>query len=203
MSEAFAQAFLAAQKEFPTIAKGRTADMGNYKYSYADLGDVLDSALPILHKHGLALSQPPVSAPGQVGVLTRLIHESGHVEDCGELLLSAGNTPQSAGSALTYARRYAACAALGIVADEDDDGRAASRHVAVESPPEDAGAWLAGAVQIFGEWTADQRRETVSQVMKELGVSNPMSMSDAKRVHKQASEIYYQAFPPTGDEAPF
>lgn len=130
----FAAAFLAAQKEFPTIAKGRTAKIetnkGSYSYSYADLGDVLDAALPILHSHGLVLSQPLVSHEGRVGVGTRLYHESGHVEEFGELLLSAGGTPQTAGSALTYARRYAACAALGIVADEDDDGRAASR------PPE-------------------------------------------------------------------
>lgn len=130
MSAEFAAAFLSAQKEFPTINKGKTAKIetskGSYSYSYADLGDVLDTALPILHKHGLVLSQPLVSSDGRVGVGTRLYHESGHMEEFGELLLSAGNTPQTAGSALTYARRYAACAALGIVADEDDDGRAAS-----------------------------------------------------------------------------
>lgn len=131
MTAEFAEAFLAAQKEFPTINKGKTAKIetnkGSYSYKYADLGDVLDSVLPILHKHGLGLSQPLVAADGRVGVGTRLYHTSGHVEDFGELLLPAGNTPQVAGSALTYARRYAACAALGIVADEDDDGRAASQ----------------------------------------------------------------------------
>ena len=127
----FAEAFLAAQKEFPTIAKTKTAKIptkagGEYSYKYADLGDVLAVALPILHKHGIALSQPPASEAGRVGVATRLIHVSGHVEDSGVLLLAAGDNAQAAGSAMTYARRYAACAALGIVADEDDDGAAAS-----------------------------------------------------------------------------
>lgn len=129
----FAEAFLAAQKAFPTINKGKTAKIettkGSYSYKYADLGDVLDAVLPILHDNGLSLSQPLVASNGQVGVGTRLYHTSGHVEDFGELLLPAGGTPQVAGSALTYARRYAACAALGIVADEDDDGRAASQPV--------------------------------------------------------------------------
>jgi hypothetical protein len=35
-------------------------------------------------------------------------------------------TPQGYGSALTYARRYALAAMVGVVADEDDDGNAAS-----------------------------------------------------------------------------
>jgi hypothetical protein len=127
--EVFNKALLAAQREFPPIGKGRTAEMGNYSYKYADLGDILEAVLPILHKHGIALSQPPVSESGAVGVHTRLLHESGHVEDCGALLLSAGSNPQAAGSAMTYARRYAACAALGIVADEDDDGKAAVKDL--------------------------------------------------------------------------
>lgn len=125
---AWMEAFLAAQKEFPTIAKTKTADTGSYTYKFADLGDVLATALPILHKHGLALSQPLVSSDGRVGVGTRIYHEKGHVEEFGELLLPSGNTPQTGGSALTYSRRYAACAALGIVADEDDDGAAASKR---------------------------------------------------------------------------
>lgn len=135
----FNQALLAAQKEFPTIAKTKTATIptnsGSYSYKYADLGDVLDQALPILHKHGLALSQPGVSRDGRLGVLTRLVHQSGYSEDCGEVLLPAGNTPQAAGSAITYARRYGACAALGIVADEDDDAASVTR--AIEDPYQD------------------------------------------------------------------
>ena len=42
-------------------------------------------------------------------------------------LLMAKQDPQGQGSAVTYARRYSYCAALGIVADEDDDGQAASQ----------------------------------------------------------------------------
>ncbi len=169
--ELFNKALLAAQREFPTIHKGKTADMGNYSYQYADLGDIFDSALPILHKHGIALSQSPVSESGMVGVQTRLIHESGHVEDCGALLLPAGNNPQAAGSAMTYARRYAACAALGIVADEDDDGRAASQPPEPELTPE----------QIAAKGTNRLKAEALEL----LGDSD-----EAKALYKQAVAVY-------------
>jgi hypothetical protein len=41
-------------------------------------------------------------------------------------LLLAKSDPQGQGSAITYARRYALMAVLGLVADEDDDGNKAS-----------------------------------------------------------------------------
>lgn len=166
MTAEFAAAFLAAQEEFPTINKGKTATIktntGSYSYKYADLGDVLDAVLPILHKHGLGLSQPLVAADGRVGVGTRLYHTSGHVEDFGELLLPAGSTPQVAGSALTYARRYAVCAALGIVADEDDDGRVASEP-SKPSPQQVTNKLKAEALDLLGD--ADEAKAIWAQAL--------------------------------------
>jgi hypothetical protein len=110
---------------------------------------------------------------------------------------------KSTSKAAQMAYKYALTQVLQIgSADADPDGES-PESVASENPPADAGTWLASAVQMFKEWSVDDRRETVSQVMKELGVSNPMSMDDARLVHKQASEIYYETHPPTGDEAPF
>jgi excinuclease UvrABC ATPase subunit len=42
-------------------------------------------------------------------------------------LTPAKNDPQGQGSAITYMRRYALSAILGIATEEDDDGNAASR----------------------------------------------------------------------------
>jgi hypothetical protein len=39
---------------------------------------------------------------------------------------SPGSDPQKMGSGITYARRYSLCAAFCLVAEEDDDGNAAS-----------------------------------------------------------------------------
>jgi hypothetical protein len=126
------EAFVKAQAEFPSIHKDKTATIetkkgGQFSYSYADLPTILEQVNPVLKKHGFAVGQAVVSEDGNVGVETRIYHKSGHVEAFGPLFLPSGDDARSAGSAVTYARRYSLCAALGIATDEDDDGAAASR----------------------------------------------------------------------------
>lgn len=129
---AWAEAFAKAQAEFPAIHKDKTATIptkngGSFSYSYADLHTILEAVNPVLKKHGLVVAQAAVSLNGGVGVETRVYHiESGHVEAFGPLYLPAGDDARGAGSAVTYSRRYSLCAALGVVADEDDDGAAAT-----------------------------------------------------------------------------
>jgi hypothetical protein len=119
------EAFAKAQAEFPTIPKTKTADMGTYSYTYADLGDIIEAVRPILVKHNLAFAQSAVTQDGKIGIETRIYHTAGHVEIFGPLYLPAGNDARSAGSAVTYARRYSLTAALGITSDEDADGAGA------------------------------------------------------------------------------
>ena len=125
-------ALVAALNEMPDITKGKSAKVemkggGHYSYSYADLGDVLTAVRPVLKKHGLAVLQD-VTSPGSgvVAVATIIVHTSGARDVYGPLVMPAGGTPQALGSAITYARRYALLAALGI-ATEDDDGQAAAK----------------------------------------------------------------------------
>lgn len=125
-------ALAAFQAEVPTIAKGRTAKItstkGSYSYKYAALEDIMAAIRPVLAKHGLAITQNAVSENGNVGVSTTIHHGTEAIES-GVLLLPAGGTPQSAGSALTYARRYSLSAALGIATEEDDDAAGATQSV--------------------------------------------------------------------------
>jgi len=97
---------------------------------YPSLPALLDHVRPVLAAHGFALSQPALSdvPAGCVGVQTQLLHTSGVVWDGGTLLLPAPPDAQKSGSAITYARRYALCALLGIAGDDDDDGSAATRR---------------------------------------------------------------------------
>jgi hypothetical protein len=103
---------------------------GSYSYKYADLGVILDTIREPLAKCGLSFFQAPVNNErGELeGVQTILMHESGEHIVFEPVLIKAGSgaTAQQVGSALTYARRYSLCLALGIVADEDDDGNSAS-----------------------------------------------------------------------------
>lgn len=119
-----AAALVKAQSEFPTIPKNSVNPF--FHSNYADLGDVKAVAGPILSKHGLGVAQFPTTLASGPGLTTILLHESGQfLSDTMPLLLAKADS-QGQGSAITYARRYAYMAALGLVADEDDDGNAST-----------------------------------------------------------------------------
>lgn len=126
-----APALVAALGELEDVPRGRTANVGTYNYRYADLGAVLGAVRPVLARHGLCLSQTPEVDDGAVVVATTIWHASGQWLAAPPLRLPAGDTAQSVGSAITYARRYTALAVLGM-ATEDDDGAAAGRSA---NPP--------------------------------------------------------------------
>lgn len=125
-----AAAFVAALGQVGTIVRDRTAKVPTktgpgYEYNYADLASVLEHVRPILAANGLGVVQALDSPDDHhVRVYTTIIHTSGATMDFGPLVFAAGSTPQQAGSAATYMRRYSLMAALSI-ATEDDDGQAA------------------------------------------------------------------------------
>ncbi len=102
----------------------RTKEGGSYKFQYADLGACISAAAPELQKNGLAVIQ---TIQGQV-LVTTLSHTSGEFINSQMPLNQStlfSTAFQSIGSMITYLKRYAYCAILGIVADEDDDANAA------------------------------------------------------------------------------
>ncbi len=116
----------------------KTSENPHLGSKYADLGSVWAACRKALSSNGLSIVQLPVSdGPGYVALETIILHESG------EYIANTARTPakdpkgqetaQSVGSAITYLRRYALSAALGIVADTDDDGHTAS-HSAPPAP---------------------------------------------------------------------
>ena len=128
-------ALVAAQAEFSAVPK--TADNPFFKSKYADLATVILHTQPILAKHGLAVSQHPTVVDGESALTTYLLHSSGQQLASTMQLCAAKNDPQGQGAAITYARRFAYMAVLGLVADADDDGNAATRAKKAEAnmPP--------------------------------------------------------------------
>lgn len=125
---ALAEALAKAQGEFKPVPKnGVNPHLGN---RYVLLDDILQSVLPILSKNGLTLVQFLGSTEsGQPTLETSLIHTSGQWIGSVVVIPSlAGNRGtnelQNAGGALSYMRRYAITALLGIASDEDIDGNA-------------------------------------------------------------------------------
>lgn len=120
-------ALLAFQAEAPALQ--RTALNPHFRSRYVPLDELMGVVLPLLNKHGIVLAQTPcrMSEDAAPALTTRLTHaESGeYVEGTMPLLLTKSD-PQAQGAAITYARRYALMAMLGLVADEDDDGNAAT-----------------------------------------------------------------------------
>ena len=131
-----AAAQAAAHGEMTAASKDATNP--HFKSRYATLASVWDAIRGPLSRHGLSVSQVLESPENGVGVAVRtmLLHTSGqwiasrYVMPIGDKL-----TPQAMGSAITYARRYALSAIVGIAPDDDDDGNAASVTPAQQEAP--------------------------------------------------------------------
>ena len=143
MTPEMAAAVVAALAEMPTIAKSHTARAGSYSYSYADLADVVEVVRPILTAHGLAVMQQPSHGPdGSLCLRTTLLHTSG--DAVSELMpLGPPREAQAMGSMLTYARRYALVALLGLATEDDDYGASAEPE-----PPKRGGGRRASEKQL-------------------------------------------------------
>ena len=133
-------ALVKAQAEFTAIPKDSTNPF--FKSRYAGLPVVVEKASPILSKHGLSISQH-IGYDGENDTLeTWLLHVSGQYLVSRMRLHLVKDDPQGQGSAVTYARRYSYMSILGLVADDDDDGNAAS---APRSAPRSAPAQQASS----------------------------------------------------------
>ncbi len=125
-----AEALSKAQGEIKQPHKSKTAKVpmktgGSYSYKYADLADIIECLKEPFKKYGLSYLQGVTTKGGGVVVTTRLMHSSGQfIEE--ELWMPVGDDrPQTLGSIITYGRRYALAAMVGIAPDDDDDGQQA------------------------------------------------------------------------------
>lgn len=99
----------------------------HFKSSYATLQSVWESAKAVLSPNGLSISQTFEPSDGRLlNITTTMLHSSGQWIKGTLSIAPQQATPQGIGSAITYGRRYALAAILGIVADEDDDGNEGS-----------------------------------------------------------------------------
>jgi len=109
------------------------------KNKYADLTALIEGTKENLNKHGLAVTQ----LLRNDGLTTMLLHTSGeYLSSTFKIEPTEGkgtNRAQEMGVAITYSRRYAYAAILGLVTDEDTDGstpppKKPAEHT--ETPPE-------------------------------------------------------------------
>ena len=113
-----------AQGEIEAASKDKTNPA--FKSRYADLTAIWGACRPALAKHAISVTQWPVhSEDGRLHMITRIAHGGEWIKAHFSIPVTKQD-PQGYGSATTYAKRFTLAAALGVVADEDDDGNAAS-----------------------------------------------------------------------------
>jgi hypothetical protein len=122
---------------------GALKDSSNpfFKSKYADLASCWDACRSALSKNGLAVTQFPMTTEQHhTYLVTSLLHTSGQWMRSSLEVTPKDDSPQAMGSALTYARRYALTAVVGV-AQVDDDGNAASgrSNGEIHSPKGDMG----------------------------------------------------------------
>lgn len=127
-----ATALAAAQRQFRPILRERTVRVisrsgAQYTFSYAPLETVIAAVREALTDNGLAMTQS-ISEDGST-MLTTLLHASGQSWTTRFPIVRGEATgPQAWGSAVKYARRYAAEMTLNVVSEDDDDGNVAESN---------------------------------------------------------------------------
>lgn len=132
-TDRIAVALAAAQAEMKSAAFNKKNP--HFKNQYADLAAIREASIPVLTKHGLSISQMPhcdveLLQVGYFVIRTTILHTSGQSLE-GDYPVAVGPA-QKQGSDVTYAKRYSWSSAIGMVADEDDDGEV-SRNT--QAPP--------------------------------------------------------------------
>jgi hypothetical protein len=119
------KALATAKGQFRPVKKNKSAITEKFSYKYTDLSELIDATEKALSANGLCVIQLLDGDRAETRVRTVLAHTSG------ELIGSEVTVPvqnngrmsdaQAMGTAITYMRRYAYSAILGIAGDEDTD----------------------------------------------------------------------------------
>jgi hypothetical protein len=159
--QSLAGALFIFQNNMGKVAK--SANNPFFKSKYAPLPEILEAIREPLFEAGLTFSQ----FPDGDSLTTILIHvETGEWMEASYNMHPVKSDPQSVGSAITYARRYALGAILGLNIDDDDDGNMASQ------PQTDNREWLNKATEAWDKVvSAIKGGYTVAQVEQKYKLS--------------------------------
>lgn len=110
-------ALFALQGKLEPITRSKVVKTGKYEFRYAPLDAITEVLKPLMQAQGLMIAQ----AVDADVLTTRLMHTSGQWMQSETFLNREHASMQGFGGEVTYKRRYALSALLGIVSDEDTD----------------------------------------------------------------------------------
>jgi hypothetical protein len=105
------------QGRLKPVQRSKEVKAGKYSFKYAPLDSIAEYIVPILQAHGLMFMQ----AVNADVLTTRIFHRSGQWIESETHLNRDHANMQGFGGEVTYKRRYALSALLGIVSDDDND----------------------------------------------------------------------------------
>lgn len=144
-----AGALVSAQARMPAV--GKDSENPHFHSRFVSLDSLIAATRPVLNEHGLAITQFPVTVDGLPVLRTTLLHAVSGEQLSGDTpLYLSRNDMQGYGAAVTYARRYAWAAVLGIASEEDTDGNTPQQQAApaAEKKPRAAKPGAASQKQI-------------------------------------------------------
>ncbi len=129
-AKVFHEKFCSLQSELPVIRKDKSVERKDKTviYKYAPLESIIKQILPSMQKYGFTYKWTESFEKDGFKRVTCHLTGHGHSESAYSDIpipsaTSMTNSIQQAGSASTYGKRYSLCGLLGIIADDDDDGR--------------------------------------------------------------------------------
>jgi hypothetical protein len=152
----------------------------HFRSKYADLGAIWEACREPLTKNGIFTGQDVTGDCATVAVTTRLIHTSGQWVEFGPLVipLTKGDA-QAVGSGVSYGKRYALAAALGIIAEDDDDGNTAT--ASASKAPDYSQQVRKPAPNGNGHTAPSPGRETVNKQTGEITDSGLLTVREVAR----------------------
>lgn len=144
---------------------GALKDSANpfFKSKYADLAACWDACRKPLADNGLAVFQSTAEWEGRLYVVTTLAHSSGQWMRGWIPVKVKDDGPQAMGSGITYARRYALAAMVGLAQIDDDAESAQGRTNGVSRiDPRDDGEKLTTRQEQYAQEFADGFRKLLA-----------------------------------------
>jgi ERF superfamily len=169
MTDTIYAALAAANRKLTNPRTDSSATSAKYSYTYATLDAVLGHVRPVLAEQGVFVFQDVTNTENVVQIVTTLAHESGDTISFGPLQWPNTPNPQHLGGLISYGRRYALLAALGIAAGDDDDAQEATH------------AGSSGSRAVRAEARATEKQvQYLAKLMREAGTNEAVLSDFAK-----------------------
>ena len=108
-----------------------------FKSKYADLAECWNTCREALTANEISVIQMPeeINENGRLNITTMLAHSSGQYISSTLTMTVTKLDPQAIGSAITYGRRYALAAMVGLTQEDDDGEKAMARQEKKDKKP--------------------------------------------------------------------